>query len=392
MSAPQAWHLITCEYPPQIGGVAAYSQQVAAALVRVGEAVHVWGPGHEGDQTGPDGVVVHRRLGSFSLRDCVRTGRALDAFARRRLFVQWVPHGYGWKSMNLPFAAWLAWRARVRGDDLHVMVHEPYMRVTWPPSHVVAASVEKVMLWLIGRAASHVWISTPSWEPFVRRYTRRQTPLAWLAIPAPDGVPAHAPDAPEAATPAPVIGHFSTHSPVVTAMLGPALAAALRTTSEATALLMGRDSDRYRDQFVRHYPDLSGRVMATGVLDIGSVVSRMRECAIMLQPFPDGITARNTSMLLALAAGACVASNTGPLTEALWAAQPAVALADGVDPARLAAVTNALLADRPRRLALGAAARRLYAEQFDISRSAAVLAGSVRADTPGAPRASHAEA
>lgn len=389
----QVWHIITCEYPPQIGGVAAYARQIATALVRAGGSVHVWAPGTAGDTTEPDGILVHRTLGGFSLASCAATGRRLNAFPRRRLFVQWVPHGYGWKSLNLPFAAWLAWRAWMRGDELQVMVHEPYMRVTWPPSHLVASLVEQLMLWMLGVSASRVWLSTPSWEPYVRPFTRRRTPVAWLAIPAPDAAPAREPATPggRVERKGSVVGHFSTHSPVVTSILGPALVRVL-LASEATVLLMGRDSERYRDTFAQEHPELAARVTATGVLSIDQVAARMRDCDLMLQPFPDGITTRNTSMLLALASGVCVVSNTGLLTEALWRDTPAVALAPDADPDALGTLTLGLLADAARRQALADSGHRLYAERFDVERGAAMLAAAAAADTPGANRASHAEA
>lgn len=394
MSTRRAWHVITCEYPPQIGGVAAYTRQIAAALARTGASVHVWCPGNEAE-TVDDSVGVHRTLGAFSLADCARTGRQLDTFPGRRLLVQWVPHGYGWKSLNVPFAAWLAWRARIRGDDLHLMVHEPYMRVNWPPSHLAASLIERVMLWMIGTAASHVWLSTPSWEPYVRPYIGARTPMAWLAIPAPDGGPARPAGGPveiggRGGRPA-IIGHFSTHSPVVTTILGPTLVRVLESGT-ATVRLMGRDSDAYRERFVREHPALADRVSATGVLAIDQVMAQMAECDLMLQPFPDGITTRNTSMLLALAAGRCVVSNSGPLTETLWHGNPAVALAASPEPEPLATLAVGLLADAGRRQATTSAARRLYAEHFDVAHGAAMLAASVDADTPGANHASHVEA
>jgi hypothetical protein len=39
-----AWHLVTCEYPPQVGGVSDYSLAVATGLAAAGQTVHVWCP------------------------------------------------------------------------------------------------------------------------------------------------------------------------------------------------------------------------------------------------------------------------------------------------------------------------------------------------------------
>jgi glycosyltransferase involved in cell wall biosynthesis len=384
------WHIVTCEYPPAIGGVADYTARVASALARTGETVHVWCPGHEPDQAAADGVTVHRQLGTFSPSDCVRAGRLMNAYSNRRLLVQWVPHGYGYKSLNVPFAFWLAWRAWVRGDDLQLMIHEPYMRETWPPAYVAASLIERVMLWMIGVASSRAWLSTPSWLPFVQPYVRRGIPLEWLPVPAPlDGPPTPLARRTEAGA-VPVVGHFSTHSPVVTAILAPALDAILRN-STASVLLMGRDSERFRAALIERFPAFAPRVTATGVLDARDIAVRMRGCDVMLQPYPDGITTRNTSMLLALSSGACVVSNAGPLTEQIWKSKDAVALAPGVDPVALAALTMTLLKDPERRAATADRGARLYREVFDITHAAAALTCAINRTIRPASRDLHAE-
>ena len=121
------WHVIACEYPPQIGGVSSYVASVAAGLGAAGHSVHVWCPPAEGPRPAPHGVTVHDQLGQFTPGDLRRAGRTLDGFASpRRLLIQWVPHGYGYRSMNLPFCLWVRQRARA-GDRVDLMVHEPFM-------------------------------------------------------------------------------------------------------------------------------------------------------------------------------------------------------------------------------------------------------------------------
>src|SRR5579883_195141 len=61
-----AWHLITCEYPPQIGGVSDYTFLMARELARAGEEVHVWCGAASGDYPESPGVSVHRELRRFS--------------------------------------------------------------------------------------------------------------------------------------------------------------------------------------------------------------------------------------------------------------------------------------------------------------------------------------
>src|SRR5258705_11199543 len=105
------WHIITSEYPPQSGGVSDYAHLVANGLVAEGETVDVWCPPAAEEQSETGGVAVHRELGRISPGDLRRVGRRLDQFpAPRRLLVQWVPQGYGYRSINLSFCLLLWWR------------------------------------------------------------------------------------------------------------------------------------------------------------------------------------------------------------------------------------------------------------------------------------------
>src|ERR1700733_15362311 len=124
-------HIITPEYPPQPGGVSDYTAQVAEGLAQEGEEVHVWCPGtadasvFAGVTAGAGAVHVHRDLGQVTAHDLRTVGEQLDRFpAPRRILVQYVPHGYGRRSMNVPFCIWLWRRARNKGDSLEIMVHE----------------------------------------------------------------------------------------------------------------------------------------------------------------------------------------------------------------------------------------------------------------------------
>jgi hypothetical protein len=110
-------HIITSEYPPQPGGVSDYTRLVAEGLAQAGEEVHVWCPGTAGESISEGGVHVHSGLGRVTPEDLARVGDELDRFpGPRQMLVQYVPHGYGYRSMNVPFCFWLWRRARKRGD------------------------------------------------------------------------------------------------------------------------------------------------------------------------------------------------------------------------------------------------------------------------------------
>src|SRR5579864_3796987 len=102
------WHLITPEYPPQSGGVSHYVYLLAEALDNSQDEVHVWCPRGDGPAPESRRAHVHQELGEVSIADLFRLGKALDRFPRpRHILVQWVPHGYRYRSMNLPFCVWL---------------------------------------------------------------------------------------------------------------------------------------------------------------------------------------------------------------------------------------------------------------------------------------------
>src|SRR5579863_1036260 len=182
------WHLITPEYPPQFGGVSDYSRQVAAGLAAQGDEVHVWCPNADPDgnnQPAAEGVALHREFGAFSSADLQRVGQLLDRFqGPRRILVQWVPHGYGCRSMNLAFCWWLRKRARV-GDRIELMVHEPFLRFSAAsPRQNLPALVHRLMTLVLLGASEQVWMSIPGWEKLLRPYALgRAIAFRWLPIP-----------------------------------------------------------------------------------------------------------------------------------------------------------------------------------------------------------------
>lgn len=379
---PHTWHVITCEYPPMIGGVSDYTSTMAAALAVGGADVHVWAPdGDAGVSPGATSRVhVHRECGRFSPRDCVRVGRKLDTLrAPRCLFVQWVPHGYGWKSMNLPFAVWLAWRALVRGDELHLMVHEPFMRFAPRLAVIVLSLVHRLMFAIAGCGASRVWLSIDGWHTLVAPYLRRNVPRAWLAVPPPpladtidDSTPQTRARRRSAQDDVPLVGHFSSFGPEVTALLTPALGALLSQTS-AQVLLMGRGSEAICHRLRREQPAFSARVHATGVVSTGDLGRHLASCDALLQPYPEGISARRTSALAALAHARPVVTNAGPLTEPFWEREEAVAFADSSHGAALAAAMARLLASPAEQQRLSTRAAAFVERHFSAAAAAAVL-------------------
>lgn len=370
-----SWHLITGEYPPEAGGVADYTALLARALADRGAVVHVWCPGDAGTPAREeDGVRVHRVCGHFGPRALLRLDRELDRVpGPRTVVLQYTPHSFGYRAMNLPFAAWVASRRFRRRDDVRVMFHEvAYPWVRRPPRHNLIAVVNRLMAAVLLRGCSRAYVSIPAWVPMLKRLGAGRKPIAWT--PVPSNVPAEADPAAVVARRAglgggPVVGHFGTYGPLVTATLGPALRVLLKRRADVRVLLLGAGSERWHAKLSTDHP---GRVTATGPLPAGAVAEYLRACDLVIQPYPDGASSRRTTLMAALANGVPVVTTLGALSEPVWSGGAVAAVPAG-DPDRLAGVALELL-DRPGRLAeLGAAGRRLYEEHFAIGRTVAAL-------------------
>jgi glycosyltransferase involved in cell wall biosynthesis len=401
------WHIITCEYPPQSGGVSDYTHTVAHGLAAAGDEVHVWCPALEcgassplsshpapletsgetdnqsGDESPHSKVVVHREFGRFMPSDLRVVGGMLDQFeGPRRLLVQWVPHGYGYRAMNLHFCLWL-WRRARQGDILEIMVHEPYLwfwEGSWKQNGV--ALVHRLMTMILLRAARLVWVSIPTWELCWRPYALgRSVTFNWLPV---------ASNIPVVDDPAGVrttrdryirgdgviVGHFGSYDKHVGNLLLNSVPALLQNGMPRAILLLGRGSELMRDELVNMQPALVDRVHATGTLAAADLSLHVSACDVMLQPYIDGVSSRRTSTMVALAHGVPVITTSGRLTEPLWAESEAVTMAPADDMSLLVEATQRLLTDVATRRHMSAAARGFYQAHFDVKHIIAKLRGA----------------
>ena len=87
--------------------------------------------------------------------------------------------------MNLSFCLWLWGRARLHGDRIELMVHEPYLPFRPGLSrHNAVALAHRVMTAILVNGAGRAWISTPAWEARWRPYALgRNIAFGWLPIP-----------------------------------------------------------------------------------------------------------------------------------------------------------------------------------------------------------------
>ncbi len=376
-------HFITCEYPPQSGGVSDYVYLLAKHSASQDDWIHVWCPPHAGQVEALPWVTVHPTLGRFTPRDLWRTGRELMQFPRpRRLMVHYVPQGFGYRSLNLGFCLWLWNRSWRHGDEVDLMVHEPYVRFGpygWRWN--AGAVIHRVMMFVLLRAARHVWISTPGWKSYLVPYASgRSLGFDWL--PLPSNVP-QADDASAVArvreryAPAgsPLIGHFGAFASPIAAMLEEILPALAKRVQSASLLLIGGGGEEFCERLIEAHPNLKGRVHATGFFDARSpeLSALIQACDLLVQPYPDGVTSRRTTVMAALSHAKAVVTNAGPATESFWRTSKAVILAPAGDTQAFVEEVRNAMETSATRTSLGTAARILYDEKFDIGRIAGLL-------------------
>jgi hypothetical protein len=377
VSGSRTWHIVTSEYPPQLGGVSDFAAVAASVLLEQGEEVHVW-TGGESSEIDDSGVLVHRTFGEFDGAGLRRTSLRLDETpGPRTLLVQWVPHGYSPRGMNLRFARWLSARARA-GDRLLLVVHEPFLSEPRRPSHLIIAAVQRVMAAIVLRRTEQVFVTIPAWERSLRGWALGRK-LPWKTIPLPPAIPVQT-NVDDAslrsgfAEPAQLlIGHFGACGGPMRAMLQRTIPPLLHAQPNAVALLIGRDSEEMRERLVAEDPDLRNRVKATGALSIGDASLHLQACDLFVQPYPDGVSGRRTSVIAALSHGKAVVTTSGHLTEDFWKRSGAVALVNVDDTAAMVVRTQELLRDSFARRKLEQRAKSFCDEQFSRARLGEVL-------------------
>jgi glycosyltransferase involved in cell wall biosynthesis len=378
---PGRWHLVTGRYAPDRGGVADYSAAVAGALADHGDEVHVWTGGDaEGSAGEPSGITVHRVAGRFGPAGLARLDRELNRFSGpRTILIQYVPHAFGWKAMNLPFAVW-AWRRARRGDDVRVMFHEvAYRWVPGPLRYNVLAATQRLMAAVLIRACTRAYVSIPGWLPLLQWLGAERLPLAWTPVPSsvPEEVCAAAVALRRAALtrgdPATrVVGHFGTYGPSITRTLAPALRDLLGQRPDVRVLLLGSGGDGWRSALAAGNAGWVDRVDAPGALPAPAIAESLRACDLVLQPYPDGASGRRTTLMAALANGVPVVTTVGALSEPVWN-EGAVAVGPAGDSAHLTRHVLELLDSPDRRAALGRAGRKLYEDRFALRHTIVAL-------------------
>ena len=371
-----AWNIISGEYPPQPGGVSDYTRLVAQGLSRAGDNVSVWSSPADGIEEALDGVRVNRLPDHFGRRGLAILNREFRRNPNARVLIEYVPHAFGMKAMNIPLCLLLL---RHRHSDITVMFHEVAYPVEFgqPFRHNALGVVNRAMVAILTRAASRMFVAAEAWKQEIARYAPTGCTIRWLPVPSniplADRCAILRERARHAVSGTTLVGHFGTYGSLVAERLKRVLAWILAARGNVRILLIGRNSERFRDGFVQHHRSLAERVMATGTLAAPDVAASIGACDLMIQPYPDGITSRNASALAGLEHGKAIATTIGKFSEDLWSESGAVMLAPDGDADALARCAIELVDNRDRAHAVGCAAIKLYRDVFDLRHTISAL-------------------
>jgi glycosyltransferase involved in cell wall biosynthesis len=358
------WHVITPEYPPHSGGVSDYTYTISQALANCGDQVHIWTPGVVSAISSQPSIYVHSLPAGFGWRGLPGLERSLRSYpAPLNLLIQYVPHGYGWKSMNLAFCLWIF---RQRHHNVRIMFHEvafPF-RAGQRWRHTVLAVVHRMMAWMILRSARQSFTSTDQYLSLLRKLGTPRMSLDMLRICS--NVPSNSDsnrtqkDRSDTGSES-VVGVFSGFGREICETLEPAIAAILRNPG-ITFLLIG-PAEMFLQTLVERYPMYAGRISTTGRLHVSAVGEFMRRCDVLLQLFPGGACASHGSLIAALASGIPVVTAAGLHTDQILLESGSLLFA-GDTPASIRESIESLLAAPAAARAIGTRARRLYEEYF----------------------------
>lgn len=361
------WHIITGEYPPQAGGVSDYTWLVANGLASTDNTVHVWAPecGLPGSSGG--GVEVHRLRGHFGPCALVAMARAIRASPACSVLVQYVPHAYGFKAMNLQFCLWLN---SIRHADLTVMFHEVAFPVSaaQPFRHNVLGAVTRLMARLVSRSAARIMVASERWQAMLSRLGAT-APISW--VPVPSNIPVIVDAAATArwrqscATAGGLlVGHFANYCDYSVTRLSEVVPPLLEQQRHVSFLLLGANSDELCGRLLKVNSHLARRVHASGPLAAPDLSGALAACDLMVQPYPDGVSTRRSSTSALLAHGSAIVTTNGVATEQLWSG--AVAMAPVDDPDRLRDVTGRMLSSLELRRAHARGVLELYDKKFAL--------------------------
>jgi glycosyltransferase involved in cell wall biosynthesis len=372
----RSWAIVTGEYPPQPGGVSDYVGNIAGQLGAAGDAVTVWAP-HRKDTAKNGNVVIKPfRLTPFSA-GARRFASQLESLPPdTRVLLQYAPHAFGLKGMNMPLARLLS---RLRRHPLDVMFHEvayPYHR-QGAPRYRLLAKAQNYMARVVAKRADRIFVSALAWKPLLEMIVGEPLAVEWL--PVPSNLPLEVSTSGVATLRAQLapasgflFGHFGTYGEGITKHLRHAIPKLLGASDERRCLLLGRGAVRFRASLLERDGAFASRIQARENLEPVALVHHLAACDAMIQPFPDGVNGRRTSLMASIALGIPTITTSGRFTESVWHTADGVAISLD-SPEDFARVAEEVFASPERRHRLARGGMDLYRKHFAVEHTIARL-------------------
>jgi glycosyltransferase involved in cell wall biosynthesis len=374
------WHILTGEYPPQPGGVSDYTRLVAQGLTQRGDEVHVWAPANAPPSPSDPGVIVHRLPSWYGIFSLIHLHRTLRSQPKTSLvLVQYVPHMYGFKGMNLLFALWLWLWCPLRVWTMFHEVNYPFGKSL---KENLLASVQWLMAKCMVRGSEKIFISILGWHDRLRDIAPPLRESIYLPVPSnvdTDVLPESVEKIRNTILPPHrkyLIGHFGTYGESISNRLTNILPR-IAEDPDIFIVLLGRGSESYAAKLTQNDPHLGQQIAFRDDLTAQEVALHLSACHLLLQPYPDGASTRRGSLMAGLALGIPIVTNVGFLSEPFWNTTDAIERSID-DPIEMVATIRKLLANPNRREQLAIAAKSLYQNHFSIEHTIGCLRKETR--------------
>jgi glycosyltransferase involved in cell wall biosynthesis len=372
------WLILTPEYPPVIGGVSDYSRIVSQALSQDGTQVTVLSSGYA--KTFSDGkVTVKCCLGAFLPWDLFGAGsKALKNQKGSIIFLQWVPHGFGLKSINVFFVFWLLFFIARKRHPLILMIHEPFLRFKPDIKIIIASLIQRAMLFSLIAFSSRLFLGNPTWAKYIRRINPANKPMQNLPIPS--NIPAsYLESSPIRKTEDGTktiftICHFSTYGRQIESELQKIIVDLFSKFTNVRILLVGKGSEHFHEKMSTRHPFFSGKMESTGPVDHSTISGLLSQSDIAIHPLQEGISFRNTTVAAYLAHGVPIVGTLGEATDKLFIESNLSIL---VPPGNVSQFVNAvgLLLENPaERIQMSTRGLEFYSRHLDIKNTVSTLA------------------
>ena len=169
------------------------------------------------------------------------------------------------------------------------------------------------------------------------------------------------------------LGHFGTFGSSISRMLELLIPPLLRDQANRCLIVMGRGSKEFRLSMINRNPDLKKRIHATGEIPADELSQWIQKCDLMIQPYPDGVSGRRTTAMVALSHGIPLVTTKGHLTEEVWSDSGAAVLLHSKDLESFVNAVNDLLSEEERRRHMALRARQFYKERFALNHTIEAL-------------------